>query len=120
MVLAMRKLDIANDVAEATGLPLSESLRLVELVLTLIFGTLVRGEPVMVAGFGKFSVRQKQARRGRNPRTGESIPITPRRVVQFRASNLFKQAVASARPQRESTEPQPALQRGEPSHQPHP
>lgn len=92
----MRKLNIAKAVAEATGLPLSESLRLVELVLQIILGALVRGESVMIAGFGKFSIREKRARVGRNPHTGEQIPIAPRRVVQFRASSLLKQAVGQA------------------------
>lgn len=90
----MRKIDIAKTIAVQSGLTLAESIRQVDLVFQVIIDTLRRGEEVMIARFGKFRVRTKQARRGRNPRTGETIPITPRRVVQFRASLLLKQAVA--------------------------
>ena len=65
----------------------------VENVLDEISDTLVRGESVKISSFGSFSVRQKGERKGRNPKTGEEVPIKPRRVLVFRASNVLKQRI---------------------------
>ena len=70
-------------------------MELVEYVLSSIKEVLQRGEAVKIAGFGNFMVRNKGQRKGRNPRTGEEIAITPRRVVTFRASQIFKKYVNS-------------------------
>jgi len=89
----MRKADIANLLYERHGIPKREAAAIVELILDEVKETLAQGEEVKIAGFGNFTVRQKRARKGRNPKTGEEIGITPRRVVSFRASPVFKQHV---------------------------
>ena len=68
--------------------------QLVESVLGHISDALVRGEQVKISSFGTFSVRDKNERIGRNPKTGEEVPITPRRVLSFRPSHLMKDSVA--------------------------
>ena len=91
----MRKADIAEIITEAAGIQKTESMEMVEQVLDLIKAMMQQGEVVKIAGFGNFVVRNKGERKGRNPRTGEEIAITPRRVVTFRPSALFKQYVNS-------------------------
>ncbi len=93
----MRKADIANLLHERHGVPKREAAAIVELILDEIKETLTRGEEVKIAGFGNFAVRQKSARKGRNPKTGEEIGITPRKVVTFRASPVFKNGVLASR-----------------------
>jgi integration host factor subunit alpha len=85
----MRKADIANEIFKQVGISKNEAADIVELVLNLLKSVLQKGESVKVAGFGNFVVRSKGARKGRNPRTGEEIGITPRRVVTFRPSQVF-------------------------------
>jgi len=94
----MRKADIANLLYERHGVPKREAAAMVELLLDEIKERLAQGEEVKIAGFGNFSVRQKRARKGRNPKTGEEIGIAPRRVVTFRASPVLKHSVLKARP----------------------
>jgi integration host factor subunit alpha len=77
------------------GLPRSACVELVELVLTEMTDALEHGETVKLSGFGSFEVRQKGKRIGRNPKTGVAAPIPPRRVLVFRASPKFKQAINS-------------------------
>jgi integration host factor subunit alpha len=86
----MRKSDIANEINAKVGVPKKDAADIVELTLALLKGVLKKGEPVKIAGFGNFVVRNKGARKGRNPRTGEEIGINPRRVVTFRPSQSFK------------------------------
>ncbi len=86
----MRKADIANEIYERIGISKKEAADIVETVLNTIKGVLRKGETVKIAGFGNFVVRSKRARKGRNPKTGEEIGITPRRVVTFRPSQVFK------------------------------
>ncbi len=89
----MRKADLADKVVMKLGVTRKESSDIIRLVLDSIKGTLKNGETVKIAGFGNFVVRNKKARKGRNPKTGEEIGITPRRVVTFRPSQVFKQFV---------------------------
>lgn len=89
----MRKADIANEVFEKLGISKKESADILEVILNSIKEVLKKGEMVKIAGFGNFVVRQKRARKGRNPKTGEEIGITPRRVVTFRPSQVFKKFV---------------------------
>lgn len=89
----MRKADIANEVFEKVGISKKESADVLEIILNAIKDVLKKGETVKIAGFGNFVVRQKRARKGRNPKTGEEIGITPRRVVTFRPSQVFKKFV---------------------------
>lgn len=91
----MRKADIANNICEKIGVSKTEAMDLVEYVLDCMKGVLQKGESVKIAGFGNFIVRSKGQRKGRNPRTGEEIAITPRRVLTFRPSQLFKKYVNS-------------------------
>jgi integration host factor subunit alpha len=69
---------------------------LVESVIRDVIGCLERGENVKLSSFGSFSVREKRERVGRNPKTGEVVPITPRRVLVFRASNIMKERINSS------------------------
>jgi integration host factor subunit alpha len=85
--------DLAQAVAYAVGLPKHEAVALAEQVLTEICDTLERGENVKLSGFGNFTVRSKGERTGRNPRTGEEVPIEPRRVVSFTPSHKLKDHV---------------------------
>ena len=82
--------DLSEAVYEEVGLSRNESADLVESVLQHIADALSRGEMVKISSFGSFSVRQKGRRVGRNPKTGEEVPINPRRVLVFRASHVLK------------------------------
>jgi len=84
------KAEIAKIVHERVGLTKKESAEIVESVLGVIRNSLEQGDNVKLSGFGHFIVRQKHARRGRNPKTGSDITIAPRSVVTFRASPLLK------------------------------
>ena len=86
----MTRADLTDAVYQEVGLSRNESADLVDSVLSEIAGALVKGEVVKISSFGSFSVRQKGERIGRNPKTGEEVPILPRRVVVFRASNVLK------------------------------
>lgn len=91
----LTRMDLAEAVHEELGLSRNDSAQLVESVLSHISDALVRGEQVKISSFGTFSVRHKNARVGRNPKTGEEVPITPRRVLSFRPSHLMKDQVAA-------------------------
>lgn len=91
----LTRMDLSEAVFREVGLSRSESSQLVESVLDHISGTLVKGEQVKISSFGTFSVREKGARMGRNPKTGEEVPIAPRRVLSFRPSHLMKDRVAA-------------------------
>jgi integration host factor subunit alpha len=91
----LTRMDLAEAVFREVGLSRHESAQLVESVLAHISDALVRGEQVKISSFGTFSVREKNERIGRNPKTGEEVPITPRRVLSFRPSHLMKDRVAA-------------------------
>lgn len=84
---------LSEAVYQEVGLSRNESAELVESVLEEISDALVRGEMVKVSSFGSLSVRQKGERIGRNPKTGEEVPILPRRVLVFRASHVLKDRI---------------------------
>lgn len=90
----LTRMDLAEAVHAEVGLSRNESADLVESVLSHVSDALVRGESVKISSFGTFSIRDKAARVGRNPKTGEEVPILPRRVLTFRASHLMKDEVA--------------------------
>ncbi|UCG77688.1 MAG: integration host factor subunit alpha [Nitrospirota bacterium] len=92
----MTKADIVNTLFEKVGLPKKEAQDIIEIILSTMKETFVQGESIKISGFGTFNVRQKSARRGRNPKTGEEIEITPRRVVTFRPSNQLKEMIEKA------------------------
>jgi len=85
--------DLAEVVYEKVGLSRVESANLVEEVLEEICQAAVRGENIKLSSFGTFAVRSKRERIGRNPKTGQEVPITPRRVMVFRPSNILKEKV---------------------------
>ncbi|MCH7929062.1 MAG: integration host factor subunit alpha [Proteobacteria bacterium] len=85
--------DLTEAVYQEVGLSRNESAQLVESVLEQISGTLASGESVKISSFGTFSVRRKAQRIGRNPKTGEEVPILPRRVLVFRASHVLKDRI---------------------------
>ena len=89
----MRKADIEDKLFERVGISRKESGKILEMILSLIKETLRKKEPVKIAGFGKFIVRKKNTRTGRNPKTGQEIGITPRNVVSFKPSQGFKKRV---------------------------
>ena len=90
----LTRIDLSEAVFREVGLSRNESAQLVETVLEEMSDALVRGEQVKISSFGTFSVRDKSARIGRNPKTGEEVPINPRRVLTFRPSHLMKDRVA--------------------------
>ena len=91
----LTRMDLSEAVFREVGLSRNESAELVESVLKHVSDALVAGETVKISSFGTFSVRGKSARVGRNPKTGEEVPISPRRVLSFRPSHLMKDRVAS-------------------------
>ena len=84
---------LSEAVYQEVGLSRNESADLLELVLNEISTALAHGEPVKISSFGSFSVRSKGQRVGRNPKTGEEVPIMPRRVLVFRPSQLLKSRI---------------------------
>lgn len=95
----LTRMDLSEAVFREVGLSRNESAQLVESVLDHIADSLVSGEQVKISSFGTFSVRDKTARMGRNPKTGEEVPIQPRRVLSFRPSHLMKDRVAAGNKQ---------------------
>jgi integration host factor subunit alpha len=91
----LTRMDLSEAVFREVGLSRNESADLVESVLLHMSDALVAGEQVKISSFGTFSVRDKAARVGRNPKTGEEVPILPRRVLTFRPSHLMKERVAA-------------------------
>lgn len=84
---------LSEAVYEEVGLSRNESAELVEAVLDEMADALSRGESVKISSFGSFAVRRKGQRIGRNPKTGEEVPILPRRVLVFRASHVLKDRI---------------------------
>lgn len=91
----LTRMDLSEAVFREVGLSRNESAQLVESVLEHMSNSLVDGQTVKISSFGTFSVRDKAARIGRNPKTGEEVPIHPRRVLTFRPSHLMKDRVAA-------------------------
>ena len=82
--MTLTKVQIAESVQNQTGFPKNRSSEIVETLLEIIKKTLASGEDVLVSGFGKFCVREKAERKGRNPATGEEMMLSPRKVVVFK------------------------------------
>ncbi|MEJ0010575.1 MAG: integration host factor subunit alpha [Alphaproteobacteria bacterium] len=89
----LTRADLSNAVYREIGLSLSESTQLVDTVLEEVAAALAAGETVKLSSFGTFKLRRKKERIGRNPKTGVEVPITPRTVLSFNASNILKQSV---------------------------
>ena len=92
--MTVTKADLANTLFEQLGLNKREAKEFVELFFEMIRESLESGESVKLSGFGGFSVRDKKSRPGRNPKTGEEVPVTPRRVVTYKASQKVKDRIA--------------------------
>lgn len=91
----LTRMDLSEAIFREVGLSRNDASQMVESVLDHMSDALVRGEQVKISSFGTFSVRDKTARIGRNPKTGEEVPINPRRVLTFRPSHLLKDRVAN-------------------------
>jgi integration host factor subunit alpha len=89
----MTKADLVEIIFEKVGLSKKEAQDIVENLFDTIKEAFAEGESVKISGFGTFNVRQKRSRRGRNPKTGEELEITPRKVLTFRASNQLKDLI---------------------------
>lgn len=90
MSRTMTRAQLSESIYQEVGLSRNESAELLEMVLGEISSALVRSETVKISSFGSFSVRQKGERIGRNPKTGDEVPILPRKVLVFRPSQLLK------------------------------
>ena len=91
----LTRMDLSEAVFREVGLSRNESAQLVESVIQYMSDALVDGEQVKISSFGTFGVRSKTERLGRNPKTGEEVPISPRRVLSFRPSHLMKDRVSA-------------------------
>ena len=91
--LTVTRADLSEAVYQEVGLSRDESAHLVSTVLERIADCLSQGQSVKISSFGSFSVREKAQRIGRNPKTGEEVPILPRNVVVFRASHVLKDRI---------------------------
>jgi integration host factor subunit alpha len=91
----LTKAQIIEDIAEANGFTRIKAVETTEIMLELIKSTLASGEDVLVSGFGKFCVKKKSERRGRNPATGKDMMLPPRRVVTFQCSGKLREKINS-------------------------
>ena len=89
----MTKADIVEKIHTTTGLSKKDSAAMMESVFAIMKESLEAGESIKVSGFGSFEVRQKEARRGRNPQTGEAITIEARKVLTFKPSSVLRDAI---------------------------
>lgn len=89
----MTKADIAEKIHTTTGLSKKDSASMMESVFAIMKESLEAGDTIKISGFGVFDSKQKNARRGRNPQTGEAITIEARKVLTFKPSTLLRQAI---------------------------
>ena len=92
-IQTLTRADLSDVVHREIGLSRADSASMVEQVLALMCGAMAKGENVKISGLGNFVVREKKARKGRNPQTGEEIQIAPRRVLNFRLSQVLKDEI---------------------------
>jgi len=93
--MALTKIDIANSIKEQFGFTKNQSFETVETLLEIMKKTLESGEDILVSGFGKFRVKEKSERRGRNPATGNDLVLAPRKIVTFKCSGKLRDRVNS-------------------------
>ena len=91
--MTLTKADTVELIHSRLGLPKNRSAEITETLLDIIKSALASGEDVMISGFGKFCVKDKKERRGRNPATGEELMLVPRRVVTFKCSGKLKEKI---------------------------
>ena len=92
-MVALTKEKIINSIYNQVGLSKSQSRNVVERLLEIIKGSLENGEDILISGFGKFVVKEKSARRGRNPQTTEDLQLRARRVVVFKTSGVLRNKI---------------------------
>ncbi|RLB82616.1 MAG: integration host factor subunit alpha [Deltaproteobacteria bacterium] len=92
----MNKKDIVKTIHARVGFPKRETAAIVDTAFELMKTALAKGEPVAISAFGKFSVHEKRARKGRNPQTGETVIIPARRVITFKVSRVLKERINEA------------------------
>ena len=93
--MTLTKANIVDAIHDELGFPKNRSAELIEILLEQIKSTLENGQDVLISGFGKFCVKEKKARRGRNPATGDDMLLEKRRVVTFRCSHLLREKINS-------------------------
>ena len=93
----LTRADLAESINRKMGLSRAESLDAIEAILGHMCSAMQNGENVKISGFGSFILRDKNERVGRNPKTGIEVPITPRRVMTFRASQLLKERISAGK-----------------------
>ena len=91
--MTLTKIQIVESVRNQTGFPRNRSLDIVETLLEIIKSTLASGEDVLVSGFGRFCVKEKKERKGRNPASGEDMMLSPRKVVTFKCSGKLRERI---------------------------
>jgi integration host factor subunit alpha len=91
--MSLTKIDITESIREKFGIPKKDSVCIVESLFDIIKDDLDKWNTVMISGFGKWTVKAKKARRGRNPKTGKEMTIDARRVVKFKPSNMLRNKV---------------------------
>jgi len=91
--MTLTKAKIVDTIHEDLGFPKNKSSELLEILLELMKNALEKGEDVLISGFGKFCVKEKKQRRGRNPATGNDMILDQRRVVTFRCSHLLREKI---------------------------
>jgi integration host factor subunit alpha len=91
--MALTKADIINAVQVEEGLTKQQSTEIIEALIEIIKSTLETGEDVLISGFGKFCVREKNERKGRNPATGNDLMLSPRKVVTFKCSGKLRDRI---------------------------
>ena len=91
--MSLTKVDIIDSIYEKLGIPKKECIRIVESVFEIVKDDLEKGNDVMISGFGKWTVKAKKKRKGRNPQTGKELMIRARKVVTFRPSQVLKGTV---------------------------
>ena len=91
--MTLTKSKIIDAIAEANGFPQNKAFETVEILLQIIKSTLASGEDVLISGFGKFCVKDKKERKGRNPATGEAMMLASRRIVTFKCSGKLRERI---------------------------
>ena len=91
--MTLKKIQIVNEIAQQNGYPKKQSFEIVETILELIKKALESGDDVLISNFGRFCVKEKEQRKGRNPWTGDDMMLRPRRVVTFKCSGMLRDKI---------------------------
>jgi len=91
--MALTKAEIVDSISDQIGFPKNHSFEIIEILLEIMKKTLESGDDVMISNFGKFCVKEKRERRGRNPSTGQEMILKPRKVVTFKCSGTLREKI---------------------------